>query len=103
MLSNTEANQALQKSTVEAFNIQLAAKVKDFKDRHSDVAVWSFDSHTLFTAILDNPKDVSQPGLCCHRLSDFVCSTASSTQRQKDQARSGGRFFYGHCFTESLS
>jgi phospholipase/lecithinase/hemolysin len=55
MLARPVWEQAIKKAVILGYNSKLWKRIEWFERKHSDVTVWRWDSHAVFTAILDNP------------------------------------------------
>ncbi|KAM6502927.1 hypothetical protein JOM56_002904 [Amanita muscaria] len=55
MLAKSVSDQEKERSIIAGFNDKLQTRIDRFKGNHADVRVWHWDSHTVFTSILDDP------------------------------------------------
>lgn len=57
------ASQALEKADIEAFNDKVGQLADQLKDAHSDVNIFTVDTNSLFTEVLDKPSSFPQTAL----------------------------------------
>ncbi|KIL59423.1 carbohydrate esterase family 16 protein [Amanita muscaria Koide BX008] len=55
MLQRSASEQDQMKAVVQGFNPKLQTRITNFGQNHTDVNMWTWDSHAAFTAILDSP------------------------------------------------
>jgi phospholipase/lecithinase/hemolysin len=62
---------ATEKAAIAAFNSDVASMMTSFKQSHSDITYFLFDSYTLFTNILNNPE--TYPATAQLKVLDNYC------------------------------